>query len=233
MRQVNEFNIGDILRTAFWIYARHFPVFFLISLIGYLPVYFATDYSPGGYYSPSNWLGWLLDAVVSSPWQYAALTYAVVRIMRSGRAGSPSETVGQAVLAFPRVLLVGVLAGGLVLLGSMLLLVPGIILALMFFVAPPVAVVERHLASALRRSHELTQGHKGAILGLFALILLLEWVVPWSVISIVDVANLGPYLDGVLGLALGGFYVAVAAVAYHDLRILKDGPDRSVAQVFD
>ena len=234
-RQVDRFNIGDVLHTAFWIYARNFPAFYLLALIGHLPAYFATDYyAPATYaFVSSNWLGWLVDALVSSPWQSSALTYAAVRILRSGRPSGLSDVLRQAVLAFPRVLLVGILAGVLIFLGSLLLIVPGLILALMFAVAAPVAVVERRAASALRRSHELTQGHKGAILGLSLLMWLPILVAPLAIASVADMADLGPYLVGLLLPVLDGFYVVVIAVVYHDLRVLKEGPDRSIADIFD
>ena len=235
MRQVDRFNIGDVLHTAFWIYARNFPAFYLLALIGHLPAYFATDYyAPATYaFVPPNWLGWLVEALVSSPWQSSALTYAAVRILRSGRPSGLSDVLRQAVLAFPRVLLVGILAGVLIFLGSLLLIVPGLILALMFAVAAPVAVVERRAASALRRSHELTQGHKGAILGLSLLMWLPALVAPLAVANVADMADLGPYLVGLLLPVLDGFYVVVIAVVYHDLRVLKEGPDRSIADIFD
>jgi uncharacterized membrane protein len=70
-------------------------------------------------------------------------------------------------------------------LGSVFLLVPGVILSLMFAVCVPAAVVEGlGPFAALKRSYELTKGFKGRIFvttflwGL--LILVLNWVVIWS-----------------------------------------------------
>lgn len=55
-------------------------------------------------------------------------------------------------------------------IGMVLLIVPGVIVGLMFCVAAPVRVAEGPgIIRALRRSSELTQGHRWSLLGLFAI----------------------------------------------------------------
>ena len=69
-------------------------------------------------------------------------------------------------------------------LASILLLIPGIVVLCMFYVAIPVAVVERMGASdALSRSKALTAGHKMTIFGLTLLSGLVFFVVFFLITS--------------------------------------------------
>ena len=71
-----------------------------------------------------------------------------------------------ATLALDVVVDVAFVTGVMVGIGFVLLVVPGLILACMFFVAVPVAVVERPgVFEALARSGRLTRGHRVPILG--------------------------------------------------------------------
>jgi len=122
-------------------------------------------------------------------------------------------------------------------LGMILLIVPGIILMLMWYVALPACVVEGlGPVGSLMRSAELTKGHRWQILGLIIVVAIVGGI-------IVGIA-------GATGVTLGGVAVAIIqylvqsivgvygavliVVLYRDLRVAKDGiGTEQIAAVFD
>ena len=131
-------------------------------------------------------------------------------------------------------------------IGTILLVIPGVIAYLMLWVAIPVAVIERPGAAAsLRRSAQLTKGHRWQILGIVVLIQILQIVVSIVIIALVDLLLLAPGNDpsasaplAAVDWVLQAFFTALAAVisavGYHDLRVSKEGLDtQQIAAVFD
>jgi uncharacterized membrane protein len=124
------------------------------------------------------------------------------------------------------VLGVAIVTGIGIVLGLILLIVPGIILACMWYVAVPCAVVERAgVGDAMGRSSILTKGHKGSIFGIFVLIAILGYLLNWIVMTFLLGAS--PVVTIVVSMLVGALaylYGGVCqAVAYHDLRVIKEG----------
>ena|SRR5271165_606406 len=154
-----------------------------------------------------------------------------------GRDISIGEAFSGAVRRLLPVIGALILAGVALVGGLFLLVVPGVILWCMFYVAIPVCVVERlGPFASLGRSSDLTQGYRWRIFGLSIFLLLIGFV------------NVG--LQKVLNMAVGGipatvgvaslqvvfsaFGLIVCSVAYHDLRVAKEGIDiEQLASVFD
>ncbi len=152
----------------------------------------------------------------------ASLTYGVVMDLEGTRPslrdciviglGRGFSAIGVALLS------------ALAIFGAMMaLIIPGLIVALMLYVAIPVAIVERlGVTASLRRSRELTNGHKSTLLG----IVLITTIV---VMGISELGNrlLGPDLRAVaivvVSALAGSLSAVMAAVAYTDLRHLKEG----------
>jgi len=121
--------------------------------------------------------------------------------------------------------------------GAILLFVPGLILFSMFYVSPPACVVEGlGPIQSMRRSAALTKGHRWKIFGI--------WLVLWLISLIVGAVllttlTLGGRVIAVIGQAawntlMGAYQSIVVAVAYHDLRVAKEGVDiEHIASVFD
>lgn len=264
MRQVHGFHLGDVLRTAFLVYGRNLPAFCLLTLIAFTPFFVLIGAYPevlvqlnmppppdpsadaatrraylaefsANMEAALRAMGWYLSVhTLCGCLTQAGLTYAVVRALRATAPGF-RQSLWQSCRAFPRVLLTTVLMYACIFIGTLLLVVPGIIVGLMLWVAVPVAVVERRSGSALRRSAALTNGHKVQILGLVVLLFLLGvfvTMVPSAIVS--DFApRFAPFVDGVLAAAATSIGAVVAAVAYHDLRVIKEGAGASVAKVFE
>ena len=135
-------------------------------------------------------------------------------------------------------------------LASVLLVVPGVIVYLMWFVATPVCVVEQlGPFASMGRSRELTKGHRWKLLGLSLLILLPALIVSAIVGAIVlSTMGTGGFLamstamTGTLGKVVNmawsavwtAFFAIVIVVTYHDLRVAKEGVDTDqIAAVFE
>ena len=236
MRHVTRFEVGGILRCGLALYLRHLPAIGVLTVVLCAPVmlFHSSVFHSSLPYPLSTGAMHLFVSVVFETLLEASLAYFTVRALRFG-APSVGETIVHALRCSPLVFVVVFVVALMVLLGFVAFVAPGIMALAAFFVAVQVATVERqNVGATLRRSLVLTRGHKWPIFGL-----LLVLFVPYIVVVIaLDIA--APRFDLVVELARAlsevfftSMWSVVTAVAYHDLRVLKDGRDaRSVAQVF-
>ena len=251
MRQVHSFQVGEVLRTAIAVYGRNWRTLVALTLVAYLPMFVLSavypmpelpDMSPQANADSGEWkalyafLFWyLVVSFLCNSWLQGSATFVVVRALR---AGPPTfaQAFWQSWRVLGRVAVVAILSVLAIAAASLLLFVPGIIVALMLCVATPAAVVERRYGSALRRSHALTSGHKVPIFGL--VILLVVFAFAAGMVSTALVSDLAPQfqplVDALVGAVAGSIGAAIGAVCYHDLRVLKEGASsHDVAKVFE
>jgi hypothetical protein len=140
----------------------------------------------------------------------------------------------------PSFFAVAVVAMLAVAVGLVLLIVPGVLVNLALWLAIPVAVVERTgVLASLKRSRALTSGHLGTIFGILFLVNAFGRAASKAVeLSIPSLQDVSIWLAfGVSQLAVAvlmGLPAVACAVAYHDLRALKEGTDTSeLAKVFE
>ena len=229
VRGRRAFSVGSVLARTFPIWARNIIPFSILSVIVYVPLgifLFAAAPSDGDTDSILAYVGaYVLLLLVLQQVVAGALIYGVFQQLRGERAGfADCLRVGFARLL--PVVAVGVLAALLALLGLFLLIIPGIILACMYWVAVPVAVVEKPgVIASLKRSAQLTSGEKGSV---FVILFLLN-VIQQVASKIVDAvtgqsegfAAIATSL--VLTIAFGMLSAVASAVGYHDLRVSKEG----------
>jgi uncharacterized membrane protein len=123
--------------------------------------------------------------------------------------------------------------------GFVLLIIPGLMLFTMWFVATSACVVERlGPFDGMARSSQLTKGHRWKVFGLFIVLTLVGAIVSSlidfvleDVVQSATLALVGSLLrNGIWG----AFYAIAAVVTYHDLRVAKEGTDiEQIAAVFD
>ncbi len=261
MRDVTAFSVGDIIRTSFAVYFSNLPAFLPLSLIVLSPAFAVvllpdssslndppTMPDPNDVNDPQtvfdllgpfylvlvreSFVGWLCTF-----WLEAAFAFGVVRRLRGGDAGFAESFVQFARRVVPAsvvALVVAVVTG----VGFVLFIVPGVVLALILWVAAPTVIVERGSLRALSRSAELTRGYKGQIFGL-ALILGLFQLVALGMTSLVSSSIttnslLAWTIAEAVWVVLTGIWATAVAVTYHDLRVLREGVDtRTVSRVFE
>ena len=257
MRDVTEFSVGDILRVSFSTYSDNLPSFLPLSLIAFAPsfaVVFLLDSSSVNNplvadpttlnpLSAEYW-GFMMATMRESFvdllcafWLQAGVAFGVVRHLRGGNPGYLETFLGSLRMLFPAVLVTAVVAVATG-IGFLLLVVPGVIVSLILWVAVPAAVVERSGLRALGRSAQLTDGYKGQIFGLALILFILQSVVLAVVVMVsstvlTDIAAVRVVAQS-CGAVLSGIWATAVAVTSHDLRVLSEGVDtRVVSRVFE
>lgn len=195
--------------------------------------------------------------------QQAAIIFGCLRYL-DGRKAEFRECVGRGLILAMPLLLIGILlsAGMLLSVGLPVLPmladlswgwfgVPMAIVALFaflvhFFVAIPAAVTERPgILNSFRRSLALTRGARWRILTILLIAIVAAVIVStaYSFISTAFLEMLGQSLTGLVVLQLVGmivdglngvYFCCLAAVTYHDLRVIREGPaSTQISAVFD
>jgi hypothetical protein len=163
-----------------------------------------------------------------------ALAFGVVQQLRGLPAGM-NDVLGIGVRTLLPVLAVGIVTGLLIGIGVVLLVVPGLYLATILFVAVPAAVLERRgVGGSMQRSTDLTLGSRWPIFGACVLTIVLTagsgFVLEWACAPM----GVPTWLDFVTSLVLDPFVSTMPAVCYYMLRIGKENIDaQRVAAVFD
>ena len=234
-----QIDLGEVVRAAASLFGRKLHVFLGLSALGAVPMVLlvwlralvdALSSDGTGAWSGSELvvpaLAFLLAAGSSLAlcWAHGGAIYFTVRALR-GNPPTFLETLRQAFGRIAHVFVATFLANLAATVGLLLLVVPGIILWLMFWVVTPAAVVEGRFASALPRSRALTDGHKWHLLALLALLLLLV-LIPFAIavagvlaVAAPVVAFALPFLQAVVWVAWG----VATATSYYHLRTLAEG----------
>jgi hypothetical protein len=233
-------ELGEILGDALRIFAAHYSVFMTLTMVIVAPVGLLVDgvwgraLADGPDADPPTAVrlttlllsGFVLPALVT------ALNVSVVMGLARGEQPSVGEAFRRALPAIPRALGAVALAAAGVALGTVALIIPGIYLAIRWYVAAQVAVVEGLSGRrALARSTELTRG---------------RW---WNVFVLVLVTGLafglvGAVLPAIVGGSSAPLYVTATIIGqslalsltadagtllYFDLRARRGEPWAPVA----
>ncbi|HEU5483115.1 MAG TPA: hypothetical protein VFU80_08505 [Sphingomicrobium sp.] len=172
-----------------------------------------------------------------------ALTRAAVSASE-GRKASFGESLSTGLRVALPLIGLGILVAIGVGVGMILLVVPGIILALMWSVAAPALVIERDgVLAALGRSRDLTKGARWKIFGLFLVVV----VVYWLLSVVVGIVGLTSYSAGdpaglttanaigsiVLGTLMNAATGTIQPSLYVELRQWKEGTSvENLEQIF-
>ena len=244
-------SIGRILNTAFGaIFGNLFVMLGIAFLFGGLPQgvisYFQQSLTPqltAGSISTSQYfglviLGSLLNMVFTVLAQ-GALVRATIASSRGDRA-TFGECLSTALRRLLPLLGLGIVSGLAVGFAAILLIVPGIILAVMWYVAAPVVIAEREgVFAALGRSADLTKGERWNV---FVVLLILFALL----VGLVILGAIGGAIAGATGILSGGGNAmsllvggatvvsgtisatiagALPTAVYIELRGLKEGPE--------
>jgi hypothetical protein len=237
-----EFRIGPIFTRSWSIYAANFLMFTLVAVVAGLPNQLGGDFESSAGVAQSI-IAFIISVILYFVGQ-AVILYAAFQAMR-GRDVIIGDAIGRAFSRFLSLLGISILVGLGVAIGFMLLIVPGIILALRWAVAVPACVVEnKGPLESMRRSAELTKGHRWKIFGIWVLIAIVAIIIliivgVFAGLGAVVAQGLGRVLiAGVISLILTAIVTAYSyvlnAMIYHDLRVAKEGVDtEQIAAVFD
>jgi MFS family permease len=236
-----EFRIGRVFSQASAVLSRNFLTFFVVAAVAGLPRVLLVESAGGGIGGGVGAIGKILAGVflsiVLGTLAQAILLYGAFQDMR-GRPVSLADCLRIGLARFFPIIGLAICMSVGIMVGFLLLIVPGVILAVMWFISTPACVVEQlgPLAS-MARSSELTKGHRWKIFGMLLLVL-----IGAGIIGAIIGAALGLTGSSVLvtlGTLVwtgiwGAFYAIFVVVTYHDLRVAKEGTDvHQIAAVFD
>jgi len=243
-------DIGRVLNNTFGVIMRHPVIFiglsFLIVALPQAVVQLATGASTTSsdpdammamFSSPSMVAaaagGWLLVMILSVLLQ-ATFIIATVKDL-NGQPVSLGDCIGQAIGKLLPLIGLGVLMTLGIMAGMILLIIPGLILALMWIVASPVMMAEdKGIIDSLKRSAELTKGSKRWIVLLFVVYVILSSILGMLMIPFVFAGPIAIMLVGlVVNTLTGAIQGTGIAAVYVDLRIVKEGGNTdALADVF-
>jgi len=251
-------GIGDILDTTFRLYRRRFLTFLLIALVVYVPygILMASltpitiqqhhavgqhrvvvqpnqpdiapvEIHPGQIAGVS--IGIFLFAIVLLPLCSAAL---VQNISASylGENLSAWQSYSRAAPRLLGLLWTEILSGLIIMVGFLLLIVPGIYFSLWFLLIVPVVVLEKTSgSSALGRSRTLMRGNlsKGLVLG-FA-VAIIGGIINWALSLLLALVPMNPLIMQMLSIVVAAIILPIQTapwtLLYYDLRIRKEAFD--------
>lgn len=246
-------GFGETLDGAFTLLRRNFSVLFLTALLPQIPLILFWLIGPAV-------VGPVEDGAVAlqaaslllSPYSVCAtvlimgaLTYGAAVAYR-GEEPRIGESLGRGLRRLIPLIVVSIISWFMMIFGLLLLIVPGLIVAAMYFAVYPVIMVEdRGPLKALGRSRSLSRGAKGRILGLIVVALLITYL---PVMALGLVAGVGVGVTAALGAAsfsgtdlwLTGlmqagslvlssittpFLISVIVLLYYDRRARTEAPD--------
>jgi hypothetical protein len=231
-------DVGDIIGTSFSLYRHHFLLFATIAFTVVVPLDLLTVGVIDGQltsYDDETLLGggdiayWIVYYLLLVPLITAGHVSAVVDI-GEGRTPAVGRSLQRAGAVLLPVMGAVVLSGLGVLIGFLALVVPGIYLAMRWYLASQTVVVEdRSPVGALRRSGELVTDYWWSTFGRVLLIGLigglLAGVLGLPIGLVAALAESGPLslLGTILTDAIALSFVALAStLLYFDLRARKE-----------
>ncbi len=248
-----EFRIGHVFSRTWWVFSRNFFPFVLVTLVASVPSLLMPRPTPGVPVNPFQNVGASVAAflllIVLGTLAQAVVLYSAFQVMR-GRPVDLAESARIGLRRFFPVVGLGIIMPIIIGLASILLLFPGLMLYMMWFVATPICVVEQlGPFDSMGRSRELTKGHRWQLFGMLLLIFIPVFIIG-AIIGVIAVATMGS--AGIASLSAGlattvgqivnvvwsaiwtAFFAILIVVTYHDLRVAKEGIDTDqIAAVFE
>lgn len=225
-------SVGGILGESWRLYTKFFGRFFVIGLVVYLVVdllnaLVATALGDGAGIAVLLALVTAVISIVGTFWLQGALVLAVDDV-RDGKIDTTVAEVFERVRPYLGTLIVaGLLAGLGIVVGLVLLVVPGLVLLTWWALIVPVIVLEgTPVGASFSRSRELVSGHGWTVFGVVVITTILTAIASGIIQSIFSFLGvfLRYWIGGAIANAITGPLVAIAlTVTYFTLQRLREG----------
>jgi hypothetical protein len=219
----------EIIDASFRFYRAHFGNLLVISALLLVPMALIGALVPDEWQRPvqfvGNWMYLICEGAI------AVLVAAAIERDESLSAGAVFRALGGNA---SKVISASIMSGLMVLIGFILLIVPGFIVLSWTMVAVPVAAIEGFSnRSAISRSRELARGRMGHVLGT----MLLAWVIVvalmlglalvlgmlFALVGLPD--RLTDMLSELVMVPLFPLVGVAVTLLYYDLRVRSEGAD--------
>ena len=254
----NRFGISNVLARAWEVLSANFAFFFVIAvLVGIPMMILQLFYDPmevmrlglnpaamqskdgAAYiagYNRAMALAYPATLVIGLVC-YGVCSLTVFQHLRHER-GALGDNFAQALKRFFPLLGASLLLGLGVGAASILLIIPGIMLAVRWAISSQVCVIEKlGPIASLKRSSQLTKGYRWPLFGLGILIAVVFGLVPYLLSYLLGLAG-GRTVAVVGGLLMhgvfGGYLYCLSVTVYQELRRIKEGMESPATMaVFD
>lgn len=211
------FSVLRVLGTALRVTKRNFVPFFVLACVLDAPDFFLQFGAASGHPALSLLVSSITGALMS-----AVVTYGVIMELHGSRP-STGTCIAKGFGQLAPVLGVTMVSTIAIFGAALLLVIPGIVAALVLYVVVPVTVVEEvGIGAAMKRSRALTEGRKRDLFWILALGFTTGIVV--ELVAIFELDGMAAIVWRALASAgTSMFFAVTAAVAYVELRKLRDG----------
>jgi hypothetical protein len=176
-----------------------------------------------------------LTTIVLAALLQSALIRATIEDL-NGRQPSIGDCISTAISVLLPAIGMSLLAGIGIMIGFVLLVVPGIVLALRWCIAVPALVQERQgVLGSMGRSAALTKGSRWALLGLFLILVVAALAIQWvfGMVALLLGSTLGVVVGALVQSILSMVFSTATAVSYVELRQVKEGTSvQDLAEIF-
>jgi uncharacterized membrane protein len=252
-----SFRIGRVFGDTFGVLGRNFGLCVGLAVVfSGIPSFFyqlwtqrkvesaftAVEGGAPAEFDPSSifaGVGVFLVYMVLASLLQAALVRATIEDL-NGQQPTFGDSISRAISVLLPIIGLSILVYLGVMIGFILLIIPGIYLVLRWSVAVPVLVQERRgIMDSMSRSAILTKGNRWRILGLMVIFYIALIVLQMVVALVVGIAAM--LTGGLIGAALFAMVSALStilisialAVTYVELRYVKEGADvKELAEIF-
>lgn len=240
-------SLGELLDRTFQIYRQHFVVFVgIAALPALIPACInLLSIQTRAQLSVSTTMVFLAIMLIVGMVAVAisqAATIAAVSEIHLGRSISIGGAFAEARGSILPICVISLVLGLFMMLGFMLLIVPGILMMLRWALVIPVVVIEGlPMNAAMARSSALTEGHRGRVFLIYVLYFIITlvfsalWEVPIGVASVMSrsTGGLSPVWVSVAAQAgtfatqslVGPLLTISLSLLYYDERVRKEAFD--------
>ncbi|CAK7072479.1 MAG: hypothetical protein DELT_01944 [Desulfovibrio sp.] len=226
-------DIGSIIGRTFTVLMKNPVVFFGLPLVTMIPSAIFIVVLPESAGVATNIVETIFNFIVQG-----AIAYAVYQALQD-KVMNMNDALSSIVPVIGPLVSTAIISSLGILLGLLLLIVPGLILLCVWAVVVPACVVEKLGAmESLKRSAFLTKGHRWPLFALALMTVLFMLLVAGGVSLLVTFLTANETLGALVGTLLSfvpmAFSCVLYAIVYYDLRVLKEGVSlSSLTNVFD
>ena len=228
------FSIGSILSRTFSTLSGKPGVFFGLAAISMVPTFFVGLMDPT--WVVLGFVGSCIDIIITLLIQ-GAMAYATYQVLSGDDEVTIGETVSAAMPHLLPLLGVAILTGIGISIGTLLLIIPGIILRCIWAVSVQACIVEDlGVLDSISRSAELTKYYRLQIFVLMFLVgILIVIFATLDVVLSIDGPSAGlSLISAALQTLPTAFSGVMSAIIYYDLRAVKEGLDLDhLVKIFD
>jgi hypothetical protein len=219
----------EILDTAFRFYRAHFGDLLVLCALLLVPPVLITALAPTPLKVVVQLVGNLMFLV-----SQGAIAVLVAAALEEDRALSAGEVLRALGSRAGSVVTVSIMAGILMTIGTIFLVIPGILIAVWTAVATPVAAIEGlKNSAALSRSRELARGQfwhvAGTMLLAWIIVMVLFFGLALALGAVIGIlGSFTVFIEMFTGLLMVPLFPLVAvtvALLYYDLRVRSEGAD--------